>query len=167
MLFNSYVFLLVFLPLTLAGWWLLPGRQARLLFLTVASYVFYGWWDYRFVPLMILSTSADFMAGAAIARSPDRRHRTVWLVLLLVFNLGILAVFKYFDFFAGSLNGMGRALGFAVDLPLMHLVLPVGISFFGAAFSEPKLIKMAYAFEQATKARRTPKFLPTPDFGRG
>ena len=50
MLFNSYIFLLVFLPLTLAGWWLLPGRRARLLFLTVASYVFYGWWDYRFVP---------------------------------------------------------------------------------------------------------------------
>jgi hypothetical protein len=115
-LFNSYIFLLVFLPLTLAGWWLLPGRRARLLFLTVASYVFYGWWDYRFVPLMILSTSADFLAGAAIARSTDRRHRTVWLVLLLVFNLGILAVFKYFDFFAGTLNGIGRALGFAVDL---------------------------------------------------
>ena len=130
MLFNSYIFLLVFLPLTLAGWWLLPGRRARLLFLTVASYVFYGWWDYRFVPLMILSTSADFLAGAAIARSTDRRHRTVWLVLLLVFNLGILAVFKYFDFFVGTLNGIGRALGFAVDLPLMHLVLPVGISFY-------------------------------------
>jgi alginate O-acetyltransferase complex protein AlgI len=129
-LFNSYIFLLVFLPLTLAGWWLLPGRRARLLFLTVASYVFYGWWDYRFVPLMILSTSADFLAGAAIARSTDRRHRTVWLVLLLGFNLGILAVFKYFDFFAGTLNGIGRALGFAVDLPLMHLVLPVGISFY-------------------------------------
>lgn len=130
MLFNSYAFLLVFLPLTLAGWWLLPERRLRLGFLTLASYVFYGWWDYRFVPLMILSTSADFFAGRAIAGTENPARRRLWLVLLLVFNLGILGVFKYFDFFATTLNGLGRTLGFGVDLPLMHLVLPVGISFY-------------------------------------
>ena len=130
MLFNSYVFCLLFLPAVLAGWWLLPSTRARLTFLTLASYLFYGWWDWRFVPLMLLSTSADYLAGAYIARTASPGARRLCLVLLLVFNLGILGVFKYFDFFVGSLQGLGRALGFSVDLPLLHLVLPVGISFY-------------------------------------
>lgn len=129
-LFNSYVFCLVFLPVVLAGWWLIPGRSSRLTFLTLASYVFYGWWDYRFVPLMLASTSADFFAGRYIGASTDPRRRRACLILLLCFNLGILAVFKYFDFFAGTLNGIGRALGFEVSVPLLGLVLPVGISFY-------------------------------------
>ena len=63
MLFNSYVFVLLFLPLVLIGWTAIPWKNARLLFLTLASYFFYAWWDVRFVPLMILSTSADYVAG--------------------------------------------------------------------------------------------------------
>jgi alginate O-acetyltransferase complex protein AlgI len=129
-LFNSYVFCLLFLPVVLAGWWLLPGSRARLGFLTLASYLFYGWWDWRFVPLMLASTTADFVAGSAIDRSNDPRYRRLVLVLLLAFNLGILALFKYYDFFAGSLNGLGRLLGAPLDLPLLHLVLPIGISFY-------------------------------------
>lgn len=130
MLFNSYVFCLLFLPAVLAGWWLLPTTRARLGFLTLASYLFYGWWDWRFVPLMLLSTTADYVAGAYIARTATPGRRRLCLALLLCFNLGILGVFKYCDFFLGTLNGLGRALGLAVDLPLLHLVLPVGISFY-------------------------------------
>jgi alginate O-acetyltransferase complex protein AlgI len=129
-LFNSYVFCLVFLPAALAGWWLLPTTRARLGFLTLASYFFYGWWDWRFVPLMLASTTADFIAGGYIARSGDPARRRACLILLLCFNLGILAVFKYYDFFAGSLNGLGSLLGAEMDLPLLRLVLPVGISFY-------------------------------------
>lgn len=130
MLFNSYVFCLAFLPAVLLGWWGLPSTRARLWLLTLASYVFYGWWDWRFVPLMLLSTTADYLAGGYLARTSVVARRRACLALLLTFNLGILSVFKYFDFFAGSLNGLGRALGVPVDLPLLHLVLPVGISFY-------------------------------------
>ena len=130
MLFNSYVFCLLFLPLVLAGWWWLPGTRPRLGFLILASYLFYGWWDWRFVPLMLLSTSADYLAGGYLARSQSPARRRTCLILLLAFNLGILGVFKYFDFFTGTLNGLGALLGVAVDLPLLHLVLPVGISFY-------------------------------------
>jgi len=129
-LFNSYVFCLLFLPVVLAGWWLLPVGRPRLLWLILASYLFYGWWDWRFVPLMLLSTSADFAAGAYLGRTEDPRQRRLCLILLLCFNLGILGVFKYYDFFAGTLNGLGQLLGVGGDLPLLRLVLPVGISFY-------------------------------------
>lgn len=130
MLFNSYGFCLLFLPAVLAGWWLLPAPRARLGFLTLASYFFYGWWDWRFVPLMLASTTADFVAGGYIDRTNDPARRRICLVLLLGFNLGILAVFKYYDFFVGSLQGIGSLVGADVDLPLLHLVLPIGISFY-------------------------------------
>ncbi|HEX6644414.1 MAG TPA: MBOAT family O-acyltransferase [Gemmatimonadales bacterium] len=130
MLFNSYGFLLAFLPLVLAGWWLLPTARARLGFLTAASWFFYAWWDLRFVPLMIVSTSADYFAGRMIATAASPGRRKLWLVLLLAFNLGLLGVFKYYDFFVGSLLGVGRMLGFDPSWPLLALVLPVGISFY-------------------------------------
>ncbi len=130
MLFNSYVFCLLFLPAALAGWWLLPTARARLGFLTLASYLFYGWWDWRFVPLMLASTTADYLAGGYIARTSDPPRRRACLVLLLGFNLGILAIFKYYDFFVGSLRGLGGLLGVEVPLPFLHLVLPIGISFY-------------------------------------
>jgi len=77
MLFNSYVFLLVFLPLVLAGWWGFRSLRLRLLFLTVAGYVFYAWWDWRFLPLLIASTTVDYVAGQKIAASEEpsvRKH---------------------------------------------------------------------------------------------
>ena len=129
-LFNSYSFVLIFLPLVLLGWWGLRARVHRLLFLTLVSYLFYAWWDFRFVPLMILSTSADYAAGRAIALSRSASRRTTLLVLLLIFNLGILAVFKYYDFFVGSLEGLGRLLGYHPEWPLLQVLLPVGISFY-------------------------------------
>ncbi|MFI5398662.1 MAG: MBOAT family O-acyltransferase [Candidatus Binatia bacterium] len=129
MLFNSYIFVLGFLPLMLAAWWLVPGHRTRLILLTLASYWFYGWWNYRFVPLMILSTSADFVAGWQIHRTVSRRKRTAWLVGLLIFNLGLLGIFKYFDFVASTWNAVLGPLN-APLLPLMHVVLPIGISFY-------------------------------------
>jgi alginate O-acetyltransferase complex protein AlgI len=129
-LFNSYTFVLAFLPLALLGWWSLRGQQSRLFFLTLASYVFYAWWDFRFVPLMLISTSADYVAGKAIAAGQTSHRRTAVLVILLTFNLGILGIFKYYDFFIGSLDGLARLLGYQPEWPLLSVVLPVGISFY-------------------------------------
>jgi alginate O-acetyltransferase complex protein AlgI len=127
---NSYVFILAFLPLTLLAWWTIRGHRARLVALTLASYLFYGWWDYRFIPLMVLSTTADYLAGLRIHRSESSRARKTWLVALLVFNLGILAIFKYYGFFIDSLNGLAHALGADPSFPALRIVLPIGISFY-------------------------------------
>ncbi len=130
MLFNSFPFVLVFLPLTLSGWWLLRSTPLRLVFLTLASYVFYAWWDWRFVPLMIASTTVDYIAGDRIAAA-DRRHTKMrWLAGSLTFNLAILGFFKYYDFFASSVNATAGAMGAATLLPILQIILPIGISFY-------------------------------------
>lgn len=126
MLFNSHVFLLVFLPLALLGWWGLRTRPAlRLGLLTGASYVFYGYWDPRFTLLMLASTLVDYVAGARIARAEEAGPRRFWLGLSLTTNLGLLAFFKYAGFFARTLNAL-----VADSVPVWDIVLPVGISFY-------------------------------------
>jgi alginate O-acetyltransferase complex protein AlgI len=129
-LFTSQIFLFAFLPLVLIGWWTLPWPSARLAFLAGASYIFYGWWDWRFVPLMLASTTVDFVAGHLLARRDDGRTRKALLVGALSINLALLGVFKYAGFFLDSANGLGSALGFGKPFPLLHLILPIGISFY-------------------------------------
>jgi alginate O-acetyltransferase complex protein AlgI len=129
-LFNSYSFLFAFLPLTLLGWWALPGKHLRLAFLTVASWVFYCWWDWRFLPLMLTSTTVDYLGALAIARTNDQRLRKLLLAGSLTINLGLLCTFKYAGFFMSSLDGLGRAFGLPVDVPALHILLPIGISFY-------------------------------------
>ena len=131
MLFNSYSFLFGFLPVVLAGWWGLSSRRTlRLAFLTGASWFFYAWWDWRYLPVLILATSIDFAAGSRIAASHNEWRRRLLLIASLTTNLGILAYFKYAGFFFGSLNGIGMALGVGTHLPALHILLPVGISFY-------------------------------------
>ena len=118
MLFNSYFFTLVFLPLILAAWWLPRfSIRSRLTFLIAASYFFYGWWDYRFVTLLVFSTVVDFTAGHRIYASSRPRWRTLWLSVSLAANLGLLlffaVVFKIRGIPAGSLEletGRGHQL---------------------------------------------------------
>ena len=129
MLFNSHVFLALFLPVVLLGWWALRPPTLRLGFLAVASYIFYAYWDWRFVPLMWLSTGIDYIAGAAIARADGGRRRSI-LVVALAANLAILGYFKYAGFFLDSLDGIGRVLGVDPALPIVQVVLPIGISFY-------------------------------------
>jgi alginate O-acetyltransferase complex protein AlgI len=130
MLFNSYVFIFCFLPAALMGWWLLRGTSLRLIFITLASYVFYSWWDWRFLPLMIASTTVDYIAGGRIAVSDSVPVRKRWLVYSLTFNLAILGFFKYYGFFADSVDRVATGMGIAPLLPALHLVLPIGISFY-------------------------------------
>lgn len=126
MLFNSYIFVFAFLPVVLLAWWSVSSRTTRLAILTLASCLFYGWWDWRFVPLMLVSASADFVAGALLVRVENSVARRAILVCLLVFNLGTLAVFKYADFLLETV----AFLGATEPLPHLGIVLPVGISFY-------------------------------------
>ena len=130
MLFNSYIFVFVFLPLALLGWWQLRHTKARLVFLTLASYLFYAWWDWRFLPLMIASTTVDYIAGQHIAGSEEPRTRKLWLVCSLSFNLTVLGFFKYYGFFARSVNAVAEQAGVIGFAPVLNIILPIGISFY-------------------------------------
>lgn len=128
MLFNSLAFL-AFMAVVLAVYPRLRFRGQNL-FLLAASYYFYGSWDWRFTSLLALSTAIDFVAGKKIHFSTDPGSRKRYLLLSVVANLGILGVFKYFNFFAGSLATLLDGMGFHSNLPILRVVLPVGISFY-------------------------------------
>ncbi|HSW46461.1 MAG TPA: MBOAT family O-acyltransferase [Phycisphaerae bacterium] len=98
--------------------------------LLVASNIFYGWWDWRFLTLIWITILTDYFVSRAIHRtaSPGRRKRL--LCISLVVDLGILGLFKYYDFFIGSLDRLFQSLGLRLDIPLMQLILPVGVSFY-------------------------------------
>ncbi len=128
MVFTSDVFLFAFLPIVLAIYYILPRYRNE--FLTIASYVFYGWWDPRFVLLMMTSTVVDYVAGAVIASpASSPRRRKAALVAAIVTDLGLLGFFKYYTFTAENLNHLLATFG-AGSLPLLHVVLPIGISFY-------------------------------------
>lgn len=131
MLFNSYEFIFAFLPLVLALYYVLPPR-ARVVMLTLASYLFYGWWDARFCLLMLVSTVIDYIAGARIVGAATPRAKKGWMILSVISNLSLLGFFKYFDLLAGTLNSGLSALfpSLAWRAPVLDLVLPVGISFY-------------------------------------
>ena len=129
MLFDSPAYFLFLIPVVLVYWSL--SHRAQNIFLLLASYFFYGWWDWRFLALMIASTTVDFLIAQKISPSRPGPHRKKWLILSLVWNFTILGVFKYFDFFAGSFADSLNRLGFHnVPLPLIRIILPPGISFY-------------------------------------
>ncbi|MCA1752517.1 MAG: MBOAT family protein [Cryomorphaceae bacterium] len=131
MLFNSIDFL-VFLPITVALYWLIGrlGRGPQTLFVLFASYVFYGWWDWRFLGLIMFSTVVDFFVGKYLMLTEDAKRRK-WLLFTSVFvNLGFLGFFKYFNFFLDSFTEAFTFFGGQVQGFTLQIVLPVGISFF-------------------------------------
>jgi D-alanyl-lipoteichoic acid acyltransferase DltB (MBOAT superfamily) len=128
MLFNSIEFLVFFAAVY--GLYLVLEHRAQNLILLGASYLFYGWWDWRFLTLIWLSTAADFLVALAMERSSTPRRRRHWLSVSLIFNLGMLGAFKYMGFFARSLMDGFAQLGYQMDLRFAELVLPVGISFY-------------------------------------
>jgi D-alanyl-lipoteichoic acid acyltransferase DltB (MBOAT superfamily) len=135
MLFNSFEFL-VFLPIFLILYWcvfdyLIKESKHQLLFQNIlvvaASYLFYGWWDWRFLVLIAFTSLCSFLSGIAIDKSSTNQLKTFWMVLNVVVNLSILGVYKYYDFFVSSL---ASAFNINAETHLLHLVLPVGISFY-------------------------------------
>jgi alginate O-acetyltransferase complex protein AlgI len=129
MLFNTWEFL-IFFVVVYAGYLLTLRRvQLQNLFLLLASYVFYGWWDWRFLGLLLLSTVIDYAVARAIVSAPDHRKKPLLMVSVLS-NLGILGFFKYFNFFLDSVAQGLQTLGLEPNLPALSIVLPVGISFY-------------------------------------
>lgn len=145
MLFNSIEFA-IFLPIVFLLYWFVFDYALRRckrqlwwqnLFVLAASYVFYGWWDWKFLLLIALTTLCSFGSGLLIAseelnrtgggNSSQRSYKKFWLWANVLLNLGILGVFKYYDFFVES---FARLFGVDAETHLLHLVLPVGISFY-------------------------------------
>lgn len=132
MLFNSFEFL-IFLPIVFSIYWFVIGRKLYLqnVFLLLVSYTFYGWWDWRFLFLIALSTILDYFVGLKIASLTIAKKRKQWLFLSVVFNLGLLAFFKYFNFFIDSWLDLLHHIGYEVEsIWTLKIILPVGISFY-------------------------------------
>ena len=128
MIFNSLAFLVfaaVFFPVYFA-----TRGQVRMTFLVLASYFFYGWWDWRFCGLLALSTVVDYLIGLGLGASDDPRRRKALLGVSLAVNLGILATFKYFNFFSDSFTSLAGRFGMEVTPFFAEIILPVGISFY-------------------------------------
>ncbi len=128
MVFNSITFL-IFLAIVLLAYYRLPHRGQNILLL-VASYVFYGWWDWRFLGLLLFSTFFDYWCALWIEGQQHRGKRRMFLAFSMAVNLGVLCIFKYYNFFAESLVHVLHAFGMQASFPTLHVVLPVGISFY-------------------------------------
>jgi alginate O-acetyltransferase complex protein AlgI len=126
--FNSLTFAM-FLPIVLACHWTAPPRWRNVVLL-VASYAFYGFWDWRFLGLLALSTAVDFTVARRLGRSDAPTTRRLLLGCSIFVNLGVLGLFKYAGFFADSLAELAQSGGIELDQPTLDILLPVGISFY-------------------------------------
>jgi alginate O-acetyltransferase complex protein AlgI len=133
MLFNSYAFIFAFFPLVLIGFFLPKWRSTRAAagFLALASLVFYAWWSVQALPLLLGSICINYWFGLRLTPTPGHteRQKKRWMIAAVTLNLGVLAVFKYADFFVSNVNE-GLAIAGFTPLPLLHVALPIGISFY-------------------------------------
>ena len=143
MLFNSIEYLF-FLPIVFLIYWLLRNHlKLQNLFVVLASYVFYGWWDWRFLILIAFTSLCSYASGIFIERGKQKHGEgddasltknikninsaKAWMITNIVINLGILAVFKYYDFFVSEFWAL---FGISTESLLLRIILPVGISFY-------------------------------------
>lgn len=131
MLFNSLDFGL-FLPIVFMIYWFITNKSVRLqnLFIVIASYIFYGWWDWRFLSLIILSTLIDYFIGIMLSRKQNKKTRKWFLWGSLFVNLGILGFFKYYNFFLDNFLDAFSFFGLELSANSLSVILPVGISFY-------------------------------------
>lgn len=131
MLFNSFEFL-IFLPVVFILYWKVFGGKLKLqnAFVVIASYVFYGWWDWRFLVLIAITTFCSYFSGIAIDSTDRKAIQKISLWGNIVINIGILCCFKYFNFFAINFAALLRMVGMQADPVTLDLILPVGISFY-------------------------------------
>jgi alginate O-acetyltransferase complex protein AlgI len=127
-LFNSFIFWGFFLVVLLAYRFSPHKLQNRLLL--VASYIFYGYWDWRFLSLILISTVTDYFIAQWLDAASAEKRRKALVTISIVVNLSMLGFFKYYGFFAREMNELLMGIGFNSYLPLLNVVLPVGISFY-------------------------------------
>lgn len=155
MLFNSFEFL-IFLPIVFVLYWfVLKGKtKSQNILIILASYTFYGWWDWRFLILIFISTVVDFYVGQQIFKNiDDLKKSRYWLWVSMVFNIGLLCYFKYFNFFIDSFIDMFHGVGYNLGSTwTLNIILPVGISFY-------TFQTMSYSFDIYYK-----KLKPTQNF---
>ena len=131
MFFNSLDFV-IFLPIVFILYWFFTNRNLKLqnALIVAASYVFYGWWDWRFLSLIIFSTLVDFFLGLQLSKQEVPKKRKLLLGISLFINLGLLGFFKYFNFFIDSFVGAFSFFGLEWSGTSLNIILPVGISFY-------------------------------------
>jgi D-alanyl-lipoteichoic acid acyltransferase DltB (MBOAT superfamily) len=132
MLFNSIEFA-IFLPIVFCLYWFVAGNSIKKqnALLVIASYFFYGWWDWRFLSLIAFSSSVDFVIGTRLGKTSNAIKRKILLLASIFINIGFLGFFKYFNFFSESFCTAFTLLGKPIGDPvLLHIILPVGISFY-------------------------------------
>jgi len=131
MLFNSLEFA-IFLPIVFFLYWFCTNKSLKLqnAFIVVSSYIFYGWWDWKFLSLILISTLEDYFVALKIQNTTDERKRKMWLLISIVVNLGILGFFKYYNFFINNFITAFSLFGAKLNISTLNIILPVGISFY-------------------------------------
>lgn len=131
MLFNSLDFA-IFLPVVFILYWFIFNKSLKWqnLLVAIASYVFYGWWDWRFLSLILFSTLVDYFVGVSLGKTevPNRRKVLLWISILV--NLGFLGFFKYYNFFLDNFKSAFSVAGYELNANSLNIILPVGISFY-------------------------------------
>lgn len=131
MLFNSIEFA-IFLPIVFILYWTIFQKniKAQNIFLVGVSYIFYGWWDWRFLSLIIFSSLLDYFVGLKISATDENKRRKIFLAISIFVNLGFLGFFKYFNFFIDNFYDAFTFFGMHFNKPVLKVLLPVGISFY-------------------------------------
>ena len=153
MLFNSIDFA-IFLPIVFILYWFVTNRNLKLqnLLIVVASYVFYGWWDWRFLSLITFSIVVDYLMGLLLGKEENQRKRKILLLVSIVVNLGFLGFFKYYNFFVDNFVAAFSFFGRDIKANSLSIILPVGISFY-------TFQTLSYTIDVYRR-----KFEPTKDF---
>jgi alginate O-acetyltransferase complex protein AlgI len=131
MLFNSIDFA-IFLPVVFILYWFVTNKNLKLqnFLIVVASALFYGWWDWRFLSLILFSSMIDYMIGLQLLGQENKTRRKILLGLSIVLNLGFLGFFKYYNFFVESFVSAFSFFGTEINANSLNIILPVGISFY-------------------------------------
>lgn len=131
MLFNSIDFA-VFLPIVFVLYWLVNNQNLKVqnALTLVASYIFYGWWDWRFLSLIMFSSCVDYFVGLGLSNTDEKRKRKLLLLASILVNLGFLGIFKYYNFFLENFAGAFSFFGRSINPRGLNIILPVGISFY-------------------------------------
>ena len=131
MLFNSFAYL-IFFPTVFLLYWFCLSKTVKIqnLFLLAASYFFYGWWNWRYLSLVILCSTVNYIAGRMLMKTEKQKYRKLIIVFCCLISFGVLGIFKYYNFFITSFADFLGLLNIRTHTTILNVILPVGISFY-------------------------------------